>query len=593
MTTLPLTLAMIALSSVQNNTSTTSADLNNDGVVDTGDLILITSNIGTACEGDCQTDLNNDGVTDQNDILVLMQSWGEVAGWVDPNAQVTQSDSNDASDTSSEPTDMSWQGKGPILFEAVYFDQYTRLFSHGGYARWHNAEEYNQGEYTKAWATANNIATQPMVYGSVDWDHDNELTEEDKANFVIWLDETVPTDYNGPICLDLEGQWWSMIDTTNQVVMDIVIDHYLEQLEYAKSLRPDAKIGFWGFPKKSHTNPAINTASVQRLADACTAIFPDVYEHNPGGNDSARLQLHVERAIEMVNGSVPVYAQTFPRYKDSNSSSRDFFHTQEEFMRDQVQSSLAAVWTDAEGVEHRVTGVSFWDAYIYIAMYTEGWSEMSMDERKSIWDDMDHLHIQYLSNMKVAVDAAFAAAQERLAQTTSQEEAENQAAVKAAAVQAAAELRAERKRQRSRLVRRLSSERTKIRRAASSWRKNSKEYRNARSSFKSNRTAFTSSRNAYRSALKEWRTSGSKQRSTARAAAWSKFTTARNTFKASQQTWRSEVQSWRASSRTFRSQRNSYRASRNAWRSTVKQWRTANASWRQMARAATSLASAR
>ena len=33
-------------------------------------------------------------------------------------------------------------------------------------------------------------------------------------------------------------------------------------------------------------------------------------------------------------------------------------------MRDQVQASLDAVWTDANGKDHRVNGVAFWDAYI-------------------------------------------------------------------------------------------------------------------------------------------------------------------------------------------------------------------------------------
>ena len=214
-----------------------------------------------------------------------------------------------------------------------------------------------------------------------------------------------------------------MFDTTNQSVMDVVIDRYIEQLEYAKSLRPNAKIGFWGLPKKSHTNPEIQTASIQRLLDASTAIFPDVYENNVGGNDASRLQLHIERAIEMVDGKVPVYAQTFPRYKNINTGTRNVFFSQEEFMRDQVQSSLDAVWTDADGVEHRVSGVSLWDAYSFVAAYTDGWSGMSMEERKEVWNDIDHLHVEYLTNMKVAVDVAFAAAQRRLAQATAADEA--------------------------------------------------------------------------------------------------------------------------------------------------------------------------
>ncbi|MDP7009169.1 MAG: hypothetical protein QGI78_06325, partial [Phycisphaerales bacterium] len=194
MTTLPLTLAMIALSTTTNG-STSPADFNNDGVVDTTDLITLTSAIGTPCDTNCPTDLNTDGVTDQQDILVLMQMWGAVEGWVSPNTQPQsgtnsepQNGTNSEPQVATHPKDLSWQGQGPVLYDAIYYDQYTELFSHGGPWRWQTAQDYNQGEYAKAWGTANNVVAQPMVYGSVDWDHDNQLTDEDKANFVIWLD---------------------------------------------------------------------------------------------------------------------------------------------------------------------------------------------------------------------------------------------------------------------------------------------------------------------------------------------------------------------------------------------------------------------
>ena len=97
-------------------------------------------------------------------------------------------------------------------------------------------------------------------------------------------------------------------------------------------------------------------------------------------------QLHVERAIEMVNGEVPVYVQTFLRYKVDSTGYRNF-HDVSEFTRDQVQSSLDAVWTDSDGKEHRINGVSLWDAFVYAKYYTENWSELSMDERKALWDE--------------------------------------------------------------------------------------------------------------------------------------------------------------------------------------------------------------
>ena len=398
-----------------------------------------------------------------------------------------------------------------------------------------------------------------MVYGSVDWDHDNNLTEEDKANFAICLDEYVPVDYDGPLCLDLEGQWWGMLDTTNQAVMDTVINVYLEHLEVAKSLRPNAKIGFWGFPKKTHTNPNIQTASVDRLLSACTAIFPDVYEWNPGGNDSARLQLHVERAMEMVDGKTPVYVQTSPRYKTSSTSPR-YLHDQAEFIRDQVNSSLNAVWTDAEGKEHRIQGIALWDAYTYVSQFTEGWSEMTLDERKALWNDLDLMHVEFLTEMKTLVDAASAEASTRRssAQQDSEaaEAAEAEAQAAAAAAQAAAEAAAaERQRQRSRLVKQLNS--TKVRLA-----KSSKSYRKSARSYRENRKSWSQAKRAFSKAKRKF-SKGSKQ------------------YKRALAQYKNARRNVQLASRSFRSNRTSYRTARVSMNNAKATWKQANATWSQ------------
>ena len=403
MTTLPLMMATIAASlTVSFASATPVADFNNDGNVDTTDLVTLVSNLNAACSDECVTDLSEDGITDTTDLMLLMQQWGPVPGWVDDTPDEQQDAYAPIRDANR---DMSWQDEAPVLLDAIYYDQYTEFLHYGGYNRWNPANEYNQGEHTAAWTAANNVEVQPMAYGGFDWDHDGEFTDEDKANFAAWLDQSVPADYDGPICLDLEGEWWPMLDSQHQAVVDVALDFYIEGLEYAQSLRPNAKIGFWGLPKKSHTNPEIPTASIQRLLNISTAIYPDVYENNSGYNDSARLQLHVERAIEMVNGEVPVYVQTSPRFKVDSTGYR-YFHDQAEFMQDQIQSSLNASWTDSEGNEHTVSGIALWDAYVFVKYYTEGWSEMSMEERKLLWDEIDYLHIEFLSGMKSLIDNA-------------------------------------------------------------------------------------------------------------------------------------------------------------------------------------------
>jgi len=585
MTTLPLTMAMIALS--QNPAPASSADFNNDGVVGTIDLITLTSNIGTACEGECSTDLNNDSVTNQQDVLVLMQLWGAVEGWIDPAASVQAQTDNNDNQQSDQTRDMSWQGQSPVLLDAIYFDQLSSNEQRSLYA-----EELNQGEQTKEWIASNNLNTQPIAYhGGVDANCDGEYTDQEKASFTTWIEENIPADYTGPICLDMEGPRWIIWNTESQPVMDGLMDFYIEGLEFAQSLRPNAKIGYFGLPKKQHTNSAVQTASIQRILDASTALFPNVYEFNPEHDASDRLQRHIETTIEWVNGQVPVFVQVSPRYRDSETEAM-LLHDPQEVMRDQVHAALNAVWSDENGTNHKVSGVSLWDAYIFVASYTTNWSQLDNAARKALWNELDEYHVDLLCCMKTAVDAVCAEAQTQTNKEAIAQAATEEAARVAAAQEEASRLRAERKRQRSRLVRRLNSERTKIRRASSNYRKEAKQYRSARSSFKSKRHSFTNSRNAYRAAVKEWKANGRNQArgSKARSTAWKKFATVRTQYRSSAASWRTNVKSWRASAKSFQNQRSSYRTSRNAWKSTVKTWRTANATWRQTAKTASTLA---
>lgn len=551
MTTLPTATAMTAVLVTTNSIlAAHSADLNNDSVVDAHDLVVLTSNLGNSCKGECPSDLNQDGVTDSADIMVLMNSWGVVA------------QDNNTENTPDEIEQSSWQNQAPVLLDAIYYDQYTELFSHGGYDRWNTAKEFNQGEYAQAWCTENNVEVLPMVYGAVDWDHDNILTDEDKEGFVAWLEAEVPADYDGAICLDLEGQWWGVFDSSNQYVVDTAIDFYIANLEYAQELRPNAKIGFWGFPKKSHTSPNSTTASVQRLVDACTALFPDVYENNPGGNDSVRLQRHVEKCIEWTNGEKPIYVHASPRYK-RNSEGYRYFHDREEFIRDQVQPAVDASWTDANGKEHKVAGVALWDAYTYIRMYTEGHSQLTGEERKELWSELDLMHVDYLTDMKEVIDVAAEAFNQAQAQAQAEaQEAADHAAQEAKQVAAAA-ISAEREAQHSRLTRRLDNAKTSVIARKASYKKASRSYRSARKSFSKAKKRFRAMKRKYGKRSKQYRK--------ALAA------------------YRKSLSRMRAKTRTFRNERSTYRSARVEHKNAQSAMISSASNWTAMANAAAML----
>ena len=550
MTTLPTASAMTAvLVTTTSLLAAHSADFNNDNVIDAHDLVVLTSNLNQPCEGDCPSDLNQDGVTDSADIMILMNNWGAV--------------SEEDHDSQTEETQQSsWQNQAPVLLDAIYYDQYTELFSHGGYDRWNTAKEYNQGEHAQAWCADNDVEVLPMVYGAVDWDHNNILTDEDKENFVAWLDATVPADYAGAICLDLEGQWWGLLDSSNQFVVDATIDFYMSNLEYAQELRPNAKIGFWGFPKKTHTNPNSTTASVERLVNACTALFPDVYENNPGNSDAFRLNRHVNTCLEWSKGEKPVYVHASPRYK-LNSEGYRHFHSREEFISDQVQPAIDAAWTDADGKEHKVAGVALWDAYTYIRMYTEGYSQLSGEERKELWNELDLMHVEYLSDMKAVVDVAAEAFNQAQADADAQEQQEAEEAAQEAKQVAAAAISAERTAQQSRLTRRLDDAKAAVITRTSSYRSASRSYRSARKSFSKAKKRFRAMKKKYGKRSKQYRK--------ALAA------------------YRKSLKRMRAKTRTFRRERSTYRAAR-VERNNAQSAMTSSASnWTAMANAAAML----
>jgi hypothetical protein len=262
---------------------------------------------------------------------------------------------------------------GPVLLDGIYYDQISR-----NAARRALAEELDQGAQTRTYnASVGNDVLYYTYNGGVDWNADLEYTDSDIESYKQWIDKElkIPEDYAGPIVLDMEGVWWDMIATsTSQAQMDVIIDFYIEGLEYAKSLRPNALFGYWGLPLKGHSDPEHGGPSIKRLLMAQGAIFPDTYEWNPGGNDYIRLKNHIKNTLALVEGKVPVYPQISPRWKRSKSDCLDGaecmpsncgMHAQDEILSDQASAVLDAAWEAPDGTICKSAGLAVWDAYIY------------------------------------------------------------------------------------------------------------------------------------------------------------------------------------------------------------------------------------
>jgi hypothetical protein len=227
-----------------------------------------------------------------------------------------------------------------------------------------------------------------------------QYTSEDLASFEAWLDENVPEDYTGPVVLDMEGGWWAEMSVANPEQMEGILDFFIQGLEYASAMRPNAKFGYWGLPKKHMTTDHYTGPSMARLLQASGAIFPDSYETCPGHDDSNRLRRHVERCIELVQGEVPVYVQMCPRFRDEESGQWRYYFHDDEFLRDQGRASLDARWVDASGRTHRVAGIAIWDCYNYAKLYHDDWSSLNDDEIIELWDEIDFIHAGLYRSLK-------------------------------------------------------------------------------------------------------------------------------------------------------------------------------------------------
>ncbi|MDG2200778.1 MAG: hypothetical protein P8K80_06310 [Phycisphaerales bacterium] len=367
------------------------ADVNQDGIIDILDLIQVVSSINVLCEGECPTDVDGDGTTNVTDLRQVVMFWGEMVSHDEPEI-----DDTDSPEEPQEPADPVYAGPNPIVLDGVYYDANSRHVS-----RAQLGVALDQGWRTRSQNQQDGIDVLPYAYGGgVDYNADMLYTSEDLASFEAWLDENVPEDYTGPVVLDMEGAWWAQMSVASTAEMEDIMDFYIQGIEYAKVMRPNAKFGYWGLPKKHMTTDHYTGPSMARLLQASGAIFPDSYETNPDYNDSVRLRRHVERCIELVQGEVPVYVQMCPRFRDEETGQWRYYFHDEEFLRDQGEASLDARWVDASGRTHRVAGIAIWDCYNYAKLYHDDWSSLNDDEIIELWDEIDFIHADLYRSLK-------------------------------------------------------------------------------------------------------------------------------------------------------------------------------------------------
>jgi hypothetical protein len=360
-------------------------DVNTDYIVNIVDVLAIIGHFQETCPDppeDCPTDLDESNRTGIEDLMIVIGNW---------NATMEPPIGDDEGNTDDPgPMGTIVLGPDPVALDSIYYDFYSRQAE-----RVRLAIELDQGWRTRNWNSKNGVDVLPYVYGGgVDWNADREYTASDLEQFENWLDDNIPYDYNGPICLDMEGEWWTMMNWVgSQDEMDVIIDFYIQGLEYARELRPNARFGYWGLPKKAQTHHTYNGPSIRRLLVESDVIFPDTYENNPGAGDEERIQAHIEKCIEMVEGRVPVHVQMSPRFQDPDIGGYRHFHTMEELIRDQARPALEARWQNEDGY-HRVASIGLWDAYVYVRNYHDNWWNLSEADIEDLWTEVDLMHMK-------------------------------------------------------------------------------------------------------------------------------------------------------------------------------------------------------
>ncbi|MDP6601066.1 MAG: hypothetical protein QGH76_02075 [Phycisphaerales bacterium] len=252
----------------------------------------------------------------------------------------------------------------------------------------------SQGRLTRAYAAKSDITIIPMkYYGGVDGNTDGVIDNSDIAAFEEWVTANVAEDYDGPAVMDYENPWWKDLrsGTITQQELDPILDIYNKGLRIAEGYRPKAQWGYFGIPTRraAGKNWQERGVTMQRLVNQSNGLFPSVYDCSRGTDDRRRVEHHVSRALEMARGRVAVYVFVSPRYCGEEGD-RTLFVPDEDFM-EQADAAMRASWTDELGVTHRVAGLVLWDAYGFTP--------------REEWNDLDALHVQYLTMLKDLVDA--------------------------------------------------------------------------------------------------------------------------------------------------------------------------------------------
>ncbi len=194
----------------------------------------------------------------------------------------------------------------------------------------------------------------------------------DYAKIKQYLERVLPNPKSTAlVVIDIEGQKMISLNRaeTNKS-FNQTLNYYLEILRYFKNLRPEATIGFYGFPWRNYWNRNKSwkekNDKLLPLIEEMDAVFPSVYDFYADDidvnkrSDEAYIRENIEESLRLAESTnKPVYPFVWHRYHNSNKKRGMTFIDDTEFQN----SIKTIVSTKYKG--KRVSGIIWWSSERY------------------------------------------------------------------------------------------------------------------------------------------------------------------------------------------------------------------------------------
>ena len=242
-----------------------------------------------------------------------------------------------------------------------------------------------------------------------------------KQELFDYLYKYVPDeDSDAMIVLDLEGE--KMIElnrTTDQQMIDKIINSYIAIYDFVKSQRPNATIGYYGYPFRDYWNRndewRARNERLLPLFARVDALFPSVYDFYVDGkdvkaaSDRAYVIENVEESLRLAaDFDIPVYPFIWHRYHDSNKEKALQFIDEDEFA-DHVEAIAAAEYNGG-----RAAGLVWWSSekYYFNREKQKGMLRTRSSTSQSFEDYSTRNSLRYINSIERGIKKARSPAQE-------------------------------------------------------------------------------------------------------------------------------------------------------------------------------------